>query len=42
MEMVELMAGLEIMLYGMGGTFIFAGFMYGLMILLGKYVKDKE
>ncbi|MGL4737609.1 MAG: hypothetical protein ACRCW2_09185 [Cellulosilyticaceae bacterium] len=42
MELVELMAGLEIMLYGMGGTFLFAAFMYGVMVLLGKYVKDKE
>lgn len=42
MEWAELVAGLQITLYGMGGTFLFAGFMYGVMVLLGKYVKDKE
>lgn len=30
------------MAYGMGGTFIFAGFMYLIMLGLVKFVKDKE
>lgn len=33
---------LKIMGYGMTGTFLFAGFIYLTMVLLTKYVKDKE
>lgn len=34
--------GLKLMVYGMSGTFLFTGFIYGIMILLTKYAKDKE
>lgn len=39
---MDIMQGIKIMVYGMGGIFFFSGFMYIMVRLLVEVFKDKE
>lgn len=39
---MEVMQGVKILIYGMGGVFFFSGFMYIMTRLIVEVFKDKE